>query len=417
MIEKLFPRAFMRRRMAASHLGIILFDFALYLRDSGYAVRSLHQLLAVVEHFSHWMSTRSLRVSDLDEAVVERFVCSHLPRCGCPKPAPKTKIHYRSALRLLLSFLRQHGELRSKPPGRLFGCSQLLLRYDDYLDRVAGLTEGTRDDRLRHAREFLEWRFCRGRILPQLLCPADSTKFLLLRARDLKPRSVRAVVSSLRSLLRFLHCTGRVDRNLADAVICPPPWPHSPVPDSLSEAELKTFLSSFDRSTPLGRRDFAMALCLCRLGLRALEVASLRLEDVNSSARTLHLRDTKSRRARVLPLPPDVAKALSIYIKQGRPSTCSEVIFVRHVAPLREARGSSLVQRAMDRAFVRCGFGHRRIHILRHTFATRLHRRGVSLKAIADLLGHQSLITTAGYTRVNLDELRLAALPWPEEWR
>jgi integrase len=208
-----------------------------------------------------------------------------------------------------------------------------------------------------------------------------------------------------------------VDRNLADAVICPPPWPHSPVPDSLSEAELKTFLSSFDRSTPLGRRDFAMALCLCRLGLRALEVASLRLEDVNSSARTLHLRDTKSRRARVLPLPPDVAKALSIYIKQGRPSTCSEVIFVRHVAPLREARGSSLVQRAMDRAFVRCGFGHRRIHILRHTFATRLHRRGVSLKAIADLLGHQSLITTAGYTRVNLDELRLAALPWPEEWR
>ena len=63
MIEKLFPRAFMRRRMAASHLGIMLFDFAFYLRDNGYAVRSVHQLLAVAEHFSHWMSTRSLRIS------------------------------------------------------------------------------------------------------------------------------------------------------------------------------------------------------------------------------------------------------------------------------------------------------------------------------------------------------------------
>ena len=407
----------MRRRMAASHLGIILFDFALYLRDNGYALRSLHQHLAIAEHFSRWMSARSLRVSDLDEAVVEQFLHSHLPRCRCSKPAPKSKTHYRSALRLLLSFLRQHRGLRSKPPGRLFGCSQLLLRYDDYLNRVAGLTEGTRDDRLRHAREFLQWRFSRGRIQPQSLCTEDSTRFLLHRGDKLKPRSVRAIATGLRSLLRFLHFTGRVDRRLADAVVCPPPWPHSPVPETLSEAELKAFLKSFDRTTPLGRRDFAMALCLCRLGLRGLEVASLRLEDVNWSARTLHLRDTKSRRARVLPLPPDVAKALSTYLKRGRPPTCSKVIFVRHLAPLQEARGSSLVQHAMDRAFKRCGLGHRRVHILRHTFATRLHRCGVGLKAIADLLGHQSLDTTAGYTRVNLDELRLAALPWPEEWR
>lgn len=417
MIEKLFPRAFMRRRMAASHLGIILFDFALYLRDSGYAVRSLHQLLAVVEHFSYWMNTRSLRVSDLDEAVVERFLCSHLPRCRCPKPAPKLRTHQRAALRLLLSFLREHRGLRSKPLGRLAGFGKLLLGYDDYLNRVAGLTEGTRDDRLRYAREFLEWRFGRTRVLPRLLSPADTTKFLLRRARDLKSRSIRAIVSSLRSLLRFLHCTGRISRNFADAVICPPPWPHSPVPDVLSEGELKTFLRSFDRTTPLGRRDFAIALCLCRLGLRAHEVASLKLEDVNSLARTLHLGDTKTRRARVLPLSPDIIRALNLYMKQDRPPTRSSVIFIRHLAPLREPRGSSLVQDAMIRAFIRCGLRHRGVHILPHTFATRLHRRGASLKAIADLLGHQSLVTTAGYTRANLDELRRAALPWPEEWR
>src|SRR6266487_925904 len=130
--------------------------------------------------------------------------------------------------------LRQHGRLRSKPPGRLFGCSQLLLRYDDYLNRVARLTEGTRDDRLRHAREFRRWRFGRDRIRPQSLGPTDANRFLLDRASRLKPSSVRMAASSLRSLLRFLHCAGRVDRKLADAVICPPPWPHSPVPETLS---------------------------------------------------------------------------------------------------------------------------------------------------------------------------------------
>ena len=324
----------MRRRMADSHLGIILFEFAFHLREIGYAVRSLHQHLARAEHFSHWMKARSLRVSAINEAVVERFLNDHLPRCRCPKPAPKSKMHYRSCLRLLLSFLRQHRGLRSKPPGRLFGCSKLLLRYDDYLHRVAGLTEGTRDDRLRHAREFLRWRFGRGRVQPKLLRPADSTRFILLRAHKLKPRSVRDIISSLRSLLRFLHLTGRVDRRLAGAVVCPPPWPHSPVPDTLAETELKAFLHSFDRSTPLGRRDFAIALCLCRLGLHGLEVASLWLEDINWPAHTLQLRDTKSRRARLLPLPADVGKAMSAYIEHGRPPTTSKVIFVRHLGAI-----------------------------------------------------------------------------------
>jgi len=99
MIEKIFPRAFMRRRMAASHLGIILFDFALYLRDNGYALRSLHQHLAIAEHFSRWMSAGSLRVSDLDEAVVERFLQFSLTQV----PMFKTSTQIKDALPLRLT--------------------------------------------------------------------------------------------------------------------------------------------------------------------------------------------------------------------------------------------------------------------------------------------------------------------------
>jgi integrase len=142
------------------------------------------------------------------------------------------------------------------------------------------------------------------------LRPGDLSGFLLHRAPELKPGSIRALATGLRSFARFLDSTGQGDERLAGGVTCPPLWPGSPVPDTLSEAELRIFLRSFDQTTPIGRRDFAMALCLCRLGLRAQEVTSLQLEDLNWPAHTIHLRDTKTRRARVLPLPPDLAEAI-----------------------------------------------------------------------------------------------------------
>jgi site-specific recombinase XerD len=67
----------------------------------------------------------------------------------------------------------------------------------------------------------------------------------------------------------------------------------------------------------------------------------------------------------------------------------------------------------MRRAFARSGIVSGKVHLLRHTLATRLHSRRVGLKAIADLLGHQSLDPTARYARVDIEQLRQAALPWP----
>jgi site-specific recombinase XerD len=282
---------------------------------------------------------------------------------------------------------------------------------------VAGLTTATRRGYLAYIRQFLQWRF--GRRSPRFdtLKSKELSVFMQSHAVWLKPGSLRALAAALRSFLRFLLFTGRTEEPLAGAVLCPPPWPHSPVPQTLSEAQLRAFLKSFDRTQPLGRRDFAIALCLCRLGLRALEVASLQLEDVDWHAQTLHLQHTKIRRGRLLPLPSEVAKAIQGYLQAGRPPTDSPALFVRHRAPLCAGQGSELVRSAMRSAFERYGMSNTRVHILRHTVATLLHRRGVDLKIIADLLGHLSLDTTARYARVNLNELRQAALPWTAGWR
>src|SRR5258707_975142 len=104
MIRRLFRSALVRRRMAASHLGIILFQFALHLHARGYSLGCLHCYVEVAEHLSRWMGKRALKLAKLSETAVERFVRSHLPTCKCPRPAPRNIKQCRTALARLLSF-------------------------------------------------------------------------------------------------------------------------------------------------------------------------------------------------------------------------------------------------------------------------------------------------------------------------
>jgi site-specific recombinase XerD len=142
-------------------------------------------------------------------------------------------------------------------------------------------------------------------------------------------------------------------------------------------------------------------------------VAGLTLEDLDWRAMTIRLSRTKQRRQRLLPLPDRLARAILNYLKTARPTTQSRALFVRHHAPVGRALTAKYIRELISRAFVRCGIKAGGTHILRHTWATWAHRRGVDLKLIADVLGHRSLKTTQCYAHVNLEELRQAALPWP----
>jgi site-specific recombinase XerD len=130
----------------------------------------------------------------------------------------------------------------------------------------------------------------------------------------------------------------------------------------------------------------------------------------------LHIRQTKSRRERCLPLTDRVGRALSEYLQDGRPRSIAREVFLRHAFPVGMPLKAETVRGAMREAYLRAGLGSScaGTHILRRTFATRLHQHGVTLKSIADLLGHQCPDTTTAYTRINLKELRRVALPWPK---
>jgi site-specific recombinase XerD len=414
MIANIFRSDFVRRRMAASHLGIILHAFVLDLHARGHTINCIQSYGQIAEHFSRWLAMRHLALRAIDEAVVEQFLCGHLSHCHCPRPAPTHRKNCRAALGRLLVFLRRTNRIADAASEPVSNIERVVKNYDHHLAEVAGLSRATRQYRCRYAREFFRTRRTRGKLQFESLSPKVLTVYVERRAQSLKPASLRVLTTSLRSLLRFLHFSGFLRQPWAQAVPSPAPWPRSSLPQILSEEQCRKFLNSFDRGTPTGRRDFAMALCLCLLGLRTHEVAALTLEDVDWRQLTVHLRRTKQQRERQLPLPARLSRALIDYLRRGRPATNARALFVRHQAPLGTPVQVHHVRGAMRRAFARCNINSGRIHLLRHTFATRLHRKGVGLKAIADLLGHVCLDTTAVYARVNLAELRQATLPWPE---
>ncbi len=416
MIETLFRSGFVRRRMADGHLGIILRDFATHLDERGHTLHTTQSYVQIAEHFSQWIRKQRIRASDIDEETLERFLSKHLPHCRCAKPAATHAKNCRAALNRLLGFLRQQQLVREKPPTRPAAFDTLLQQYESHLNEVGGLAESTIRYRRRYAREFLDDLFPNGRLVVDKMSRKNILSHVRRRARQLKPVSVRVLATSLRSFLRFLHIVDCCKPRVVDAVPQVAPWPKSSLPVTLSPQEQKMLLWSFDRTTAVGRRDFAIAVCLCHLGLRVCEVSMLSLDDLNWRRGTLHLRQTKQRRERLLPLPPIVAQALGCYLRRGRPQTLVRSLFVRHRAPLGEPLQSHHVRSAMRRAFARCGLDAVSPHVLRHTFAADLHRRGVGLKGIADLLGHQSLDTTARYARVDLHQLRQTALCWPERW-
>ena len=140
----------------------------------------------------------------------------------------------------------------------------------------------------------------------------------------------------------------------------------------------------------------------------------LTLDDIDWRAGRIDLRQLKTGRPLALPLLPDVAQALSAYVRDGRPASSARIIFLRHCAPFEAFAPENNLTANMRGALQRAGLagrpGRRGLYLFRHTLATRLVAGGRPLKTIADVLGHASTDTTYGYTRVDLAGLRTVAI-------
>ena len=183
----------------------------------------------------------------------------------------------------------------------------------------------------------------------------------------------------------------------------------------LSWEDVRALIDGVDTSHPDGLRDKAVLLLLATLGLRSGELRALEFGDINWRAGEIRLPCTKTRRERVLPLLHEVGAALADYVLHGRPTVAVPQVLLRHgprPGPLGTANTVIyIVRRHLHRVGIQCpGAG---AHMLRHSLATRLVNEGVSIKSVADVLGHAHIDTTAIYTKVDTTTLATVALPFP----
>ncbi len=386
--------------------------FLQHLQHRGHTEGTAHAYLAAAEHYWRWLARQAPVEHQVNADTVRRFLNEHLPACDCPPPVYRQRTTMRAALNQLLG-MQGYPRLQQLRVPASAAIEAALSSFDSYLRDIQGLAGATRQSRCHFVRAFLEDLFGSAPLDFARLTPSFLIDYITVQAERLTTGSAGVLVTALHSYLRFLQFRGICIGIPGDTLPRPAHWSLVTLPPRLTEAELSRFWQGFDRSTSIGKRDYAMARCLADLALRCHEVAELRLENIDWRHGVLSLPHTKTLRADRLPLPELTAQALIDYLRVGRPVCRSRAVFVYQRAPLGEAVRTTTVHGAIDRAFARAGLPWRGTHVLRHTAAARLLQAGCSIKAIADVMRHRSIDTTAIYTKVDLPHLIPVALPWP----
>lgn len=288
----------------------------------------------------------------------------------------------------------------------------LVAEFRRFLTAERGLAAETVRCYGNHARVFLAW-------LPQPveaalagLSAGQVTGYVVEYCRGRNTESAKAMVTALRSLLRFLHLTGRVPILLVGAVPAVASWRLAGLPRTLSAEQVDALIGGCDTGTPVGARDRAVLVLLARLGVRTVEVAALRLQDVDWRSGQILIRGKGNRLDR-LPLPHAVGEALAQYLTRARPVCPSRSVFVTVRGCPPGPLDAGAVRQIVARAYERAGLPRWGAHRLRHTLASDLLRAGNSLPQIGQVLRHRSNLSTAIYAKVDTTRLRDVARPWP----
>jgi site-specific recombinase XerD len=305
-------------------------------------------------------------------------------------PPPVTNTLYRQAVPAFLDFLQQHRGVSAKTISKR---AFQLNRFTDYLKHL-GLTA---------------WNDVQA---------PDLRSFLVTRLTTQSPATRMCYASAIRSFYHWAYLQGVVDNDLAAAAVTVRQYRLVGIPEILTDDEVVALLQSVDRSTAIGKRDYAVLLLAARYGLRPGNISQLSLDHINWRDQYIALTQSKTGRLLLLPLLPEVSGALIDYLRHGRPQTTFRNIFVRHLAP-HEPFGPNnnlptIFQGALRRAGLEPAHVRKGLYLFRHTLASQLLQTGSSLKTIGDVLGHACLNSTLVYTKVDLSHLKTVALSLQE---
>jgi len=407
MLAKIFPRVH-GRYSSLRVLGAHLNGFVVWLFSQGYPLLPIRMRVRAAGRLDALLWRHGIRhPGELNAAELLAYA---------PKDSQQD-ISLAAVVRSLVRYFEeQHGLALPLPPTP---GQKLLASYRTHLQNVRGIAARTLSHHTATVSELLaHLGHDRDPDRLRVLDPCRIEDFLVVVGTRLGRESLQHTVAHIRSFLRFLAARGLAPTDLDTQIDTPRVYRGERLPRSLSWDTVRAFLRSIDRSTAMGRRDYAMFLLVVTYGLRTCEVVSLKLKDIDWRAGSLRVPRPKVRSTLVLPLTTEVGDSILAYLRDGRPSLPHPEVFLRERAP-----GGTLRPTALTEAFQgwtrRSGLAipHQGPHCLRHALAMHLLREGTPLKTIGDLLGHRSTESTCVYLRLHVEDLREVALDLPADDR
>jgi site-specific recombinase XerD len=413
MITSYFEAPHTLRRLRAPKACIHIDSFAECLARAGYRRWTVRGYLRAAAHFARWADTRGLTPGEFDECAVTRFRDQHLPRCRCIKRNDGKFADAVAGATIFVTHLRDLGVARPAVVRAAEPVPPLIAAFGMWMSVHRGATSSTIAVYTRALRD----------VLPVIgedaaaYTPSALRSFVIDHARGRGRGARKTILSALRAFVRFLIATGQCPIGLDNAVPAMAHWRLASLPRHLDAASVERVISV---STSRGEsaqqlRDHAVVLLLARLGLRAGDVAALRLDDIDWKGGSLLVRG-KGRRESRLPLPTDVGNALAAYIQHGRTEHSDRRVFLRVRAPHRPFASYVAVSDIARRALRHAGVAspQKGAHVFRHSAATAMLRAGSSLETIGAVLRHRSPQTTLHYAKVDVSSLAAIAQAWPE---
>lgn len=398
-------------RLRNGPAGTHIEGFAEELEKAGYAQLTARRRIRAAEHLLHWTGRKHIAPEALQEADIVRFK-RHLPRCQCRPFGHSDRRGLVSGARLFLGYLQRIGVVSDCPADGNKSTPPLLEAFRQWMKAQRSTSEATLYNYGLAIRELL-------RTLgedPSHFDARGLREFVLEQSRHCGWAKAQTVVTASRAFIRFLIAEGKCSVGLDEAILAPAHWHLSTLPRYLQSEEVEQVICACDPNTPVGIRDQAIVLLLARLGLRAGDIVSLRLGDIDWEKAWIRVFG-KGRRESRLPLSQEVGDAVAAYITGVRPTVDTDRLFLRSRAPLRglgsHCAVSVIVAKAMRRAGVTPAT-RGAAHVLRHSAATTMLRQGASLQEIAAILRHRSMETTTIYAKVDVGLLKQIAQPWPE---
>lgn len=398
-----------RQFLDAGDLAPLVAKFTHHLSQDGYTELSVRAYDDAARHLAHWLAEARIAVAEIDEAVIDRFA-RH--RCRCPggRHTKQLSGEYVRRAHRFVAFLAERGVASQKTTPAAPAPDRRVIEFQDWLRRHRGLSErtiGLHGDLLMRLLPALRPR-------PRSWDAQHIREVIIAETKRASRVHVKKMASTLRGYVRFLSATGRCRAGLEHAVPIIAQWRLSTLPRYIDAAQVERLIATCDPSSPTGLRDRTILLLLARLGLRASDIVSLCLGDLDWKRATLSVRG-KGRRETRLPLPQDAGDAVLAYLERARPRVeCDRVFFMLRapIRPITDARAvAGIVRSAIRKAGIDAPT--KGANLLRHSAATAMLRGGATLDMVGAVMRHRSPDMTAHYAKVDVTMLRQIAQPWP----